>query len=124
MGMSIGGSSSSMQVSGAGMYQQQRQNFNQLAQSLQSGDLSAAKDAFSTLAAKSPNASDPNSPLGKLGAALQSGDVKAAQQAFSTLRSGSHHHHHNAEASASSGASPTPQLATSGSVGTNVNTVA
>lgn len=122
MGMSISSPSMSSQVSGAGKWQQQRQDFNQLAQALQSGDLSAAQKAFSTLSANSPKAADPNSPLGKLGAALQTGDVKAAQQAFSALKSGGHHHH-NAAADANSSNAAIPQLATSGSVGTNVNTV-
>jgi hypothetical protein len=123
MGMSISPASSG--VSGAGMWQQQRQGFNQLSQALSSGNLDAAKQAFSALSAKSPTAAaDPNSPLGKLGAALQSGDVNAAQQAFAAMRSGHHHHHQDAAASGSSGASsPAPQLATSGSVGTNVNAI-
>ena len=121
MGMSVGGASSA--VSGAGMYQQQRQNFNQLSQSLQSGDLSAAKQAFSALSAKSSNATDPNSPLGKLGAALQTGDLKAAQDAFAALKSGHHHHHEATNQSASVSSSPA-SLSTAGSVGTNVNTLA
>jgi len=116
MGMSSV-SASSAAISGAGRWQQQRQNFNQLSQALQSGNLDAAKQAFSALSAKSPTAAaDANSPLGKLGQALQSGDVGAAQQAFAALRSG-HHHHQNAAASST----PQPTLATSGSVGTNVN---
>ncbi|HEY8034367.1 MAG TPA: hypothetical protein VIF37_02115 [Methylobacter sp.] len=114
-------SASSAAISGAGRWQQQRQNFNQLSQALQSGNLDAAKQAFSALAAKSPTAvADPNSPLGKLAQALQSGDIGAAQQAFSALRSG-HHHHRDQDAASQSA---TPSLATSGSVGTNINTVA
>jgi len=121
MGMRIPPSGMS-QISGAGMWQQQRQNFNKLSQALQSGDLSAAQQAFAALSSKSPNASNPNSPLAKLGRALQSGDLNAAQQAFSSLRTGGHHHHH-AVTDENSGVSATP-LATSGSVGTTINTTA
>ncbi len=122
MGMSI--SSASSGVSGAGMWQQQRQGFNQLSQALQSGNLDAAKQAFSALSAKSPTAAaDPNSPLGKLGQALQSGDVGAAQQAFAALRSGHHHHHDAASQSAAATSTPQPTLATTGTVGTNINAI-
>jgi len=122
MGMSIG---SATQVGGAGQWQQQRQTMGQLSQALKSGDLSAAQQAFSTLSSNSNQAIDPNSPLGKVGAALQSGDVSAAQSAFSAMRAGHHHHHaEQASASTSTSASASPALASSGSVGTQVNTVA
>lgn len=126
MGMSIGSgaSSSAANVAGASKWQNQRQNFNQLAQALQSGNLDAAKQAFSSLSSNSKTASDPNSPIAKLGQAIQTGDVNAAQQAFASLRAG-HHHHHGAD-SQSSGVSSTssPQLATAGSIGTTINTTA
>ena len=123
MGMRIPSSSSSAgNVGGASAWQAQRQNFKQLSQALQAGDLTAAKSAFDSLSAKSPNASDPNSPLAKLGQAIQSGDVAAAQQAFSAMRSGGHHHHHAAAASQPAQNVALP-LATSGTVGTQVNTV-
>jgi len=122
MGMSV--SSASSAVSGAGMWQQQRQNFNQLSQALKSGNMDAAKQAFASLSSKSSNASDPNSPLGKLGQALQSGDIGAAQQAFAALKSGHHHHHEASDQNTpASSATPTP-LATSGSVGTKISTIA
>jgi thioredoxin-like negative regulator of GroEL len=122
MGMQIS-SASTASVGGASVWQQQRQNFNQLAQALKSGDLNAAKSAFAALSANSPNAANPNSPLAKIGQALQSGDVGAAQQAFSAMRGGGHHHHHHA-ASMGQAANAPPPLATSGSVGTIVNSVA
>ncbi|MGZ4995122.1 MAG: hypothetical protein ACXV79_13275 [Methylobacter sp.] len=116
-------SSASSGVSGAGMWQQQRQGFNQLSQALQSGNLDAAKQAYSALSSKSSTAAaDPNSPLGKLGQALQSGDVGAAQQAFAALRSG-HHHHDAASQSAAATSTPQPTLATTGTVGTNINAI-
>jgi outer membrane protein assembly factor BamD (BamD/ComL family) len=65
--------------------------FEQLASSLQSGNLSAAQQAYTSLAASfqnSPRAQSTN-PLSAdfqaLGQALQSGNLSAAQQAFSTL---------------------------------------
>jgi hypothetical protein len=104
------------------MWQQQRQNFKDLSQALQAGDLGTAQKAFASLAANSPNASNPNSPLGRLGQALQSGDLAAAQQAFASMHAGGHHHHHSASAQAGSGTPATPPA--SGSTGTIVNTVA
>ena len=117
--MGMGVSSATSAVSGAGMWQQQRSSFNQLSSALTSGNLDAAKQAFASLSANKPAATDPNSPLGKLGAALRSGDVNAAQQAFSALRSG--HHHHGSGTPPATASSP---LATSGTVGTNINTTA
>jgi type VI protein secretion system component VasK len=82
--------------------------FEQLASSLQSGNLSGAQQAYTSLAASfqnSPSAQTTN-PLSAdfqaLGQALQSGNLSAAQQAFSTLQqafqqiggAGGHHHHH------------------------------
>ena len=120
MGMRIPSSGMS-QVSGASGWQQQRQAFQQLASALKSGDLDAAKTAFAAVAAKAPSASDPNSPLAQLGKALASGDIGAAQASFSAMRSSGRHHSHGP--SAGSG-SPSLALATSGSVGTAVNTLA
>jgi hypothetical protein len=123
MGMRIpSASSSTANVGGASAWQAQRQTFKQLSQALQAGDLTAAKSAFDALSAKSPNASDPNSPLAKLGQAIASGDVAAAQQAFSALRSGGHHHRHGTPASPATQSAP-QSLATTGTVGTQVNTV-
>jgi hypothetical protein len=133
MGMGI--SSASSPAIGASMWQQQKSSFSQLSSALTSGDLGAAKQAFATLSAKNPAASDPNSPMGKLGAALQSGNMSAAQQAFSTMQTSAasqtsaaqgagHHHHHHGGMSAVASSTATLPLATSGSVGTQVNTTA
>jgi soluble cytochrome b562 len=84
-----------------------RQQFMQLAQSLQSGDLSGAQQAYSALSQlqgnsqPQSNANDPFSQaLSKIGQALQSGDLKSAQQALSALlqqtKARHHHHHHQA----------------------------
>jgi hypothetical protein len=81
-------------------------DFEQLASSLQSGSLSGAQQAYSSLAQMMQNAPS-DSPAATafkaLGQALQSGNLQAAQQAFSTLQqdvtqsiqgAGGHHHHH------------------------------
>jgi len=132
MGMGI--SSASSAVNGASMWQQQKSSFSQLSSALTSGNLSAAKQAFASLSAKNPAASDPNSPMGKLGAALQSGNMSAAQQVFSTMQTSAasqasaaqgpgHHHHHGGMPTVASSTATLP-LATSGSVGTQINTTA
>ena len=131
--MSMGISSASSSVSGASQWQQQKSSLSQLSGAMKSGNLSAAQQAFTSLSANNPAAKDPNSPLGKLGEALQSGNMSAAQQVFSTMQAsatshasstqgaGHHHHHHGG------GMPPTTEslpLATSGSVGTKINTTA
>ena len=89
---------------------QRRQDFQQIAQSLQSGDLSGAQKAFDDFEKLTPNAA--KGPLSNdfkaLGSALQTGDLGAAQQAFSQLQDDikntqqtaaplqpHHGHHHN-----------------------------
>ncbi len=108
---------------------QERQSFKQLASSLQSGDLSGAQKAFSTLQnlLSSNQSGSQNSPikndLTALGQALSSGDISTAQSDFSQLQTdlqssaqsgasgsgqavqsahhGGHHHHHASSASSS-----------------------
>jgi hypothetical protein len=81
--------------------QKDRQAFNQLANALQSGDLTAAQNAYNTLAS-SPMAQG-NSPFAQamqqIGQDLQSGDASSladAQKVMSSLQQarGHHHHHH------------------------------
>jgi len=83
MGMrEMGGFRASQQVSAASsQWQQRRQGFDALAQALQAGDLSKAQAAYANLTSKLPSgaATDPNSPLAKIGAALQAGDLATAQ---------------------------------------------
>ncbi len=97
-----------------------QQDFQQLGQDLQSGDLSAAQTDFTTLQSaqaqsSSSTASSPTSPSSalaseftQLGQDLQSGNLSAAQSDFSTIQQtaqtqglsgphpagGGHHHHH------------------------------
>lgn len=103
-------------------FQQRAQDFKALQTALDSGDLSAAQQAFTALQQDRPNAaqntqsstnSAPTQPnqLGKdlqsLQSALQSGDIDSAQSAFATLKQdlksvgglhhahGHHGHHHS-----------------------------
>ena len=132
-------------------FQQRRADFQQLAQALQSGDLSGAQQAFAALqqAGSSSGTQGQGSPpsgqnnplasdLSTLGQALQSGDLSSAQKAFATLqqdmqgmRQAHHHHHHGgvqgAAASVVSGLSATEGAATSAdndSSGVKINTTA
>jgi outer membrane protein assembly factor BamD (BamD/ComL family) len=91
--------------------QQFRQEFQQLGQALQTGNLSAAQADFATLQQNSPSASATTSSsnpiaqaFSQLGKDLQSGNLSAAQQDFSTIQqdtqnqstqASSHHHHHH-----------------------------
>ncbi len=85
-----------------------RAAFQQLAKSLQSGDLAGAQQAFATLQQDAPKGAAGKGPLSTdiagLGQALQSGDLAGAQKAFATLQQdaqkvgagrGHHHHHHH-----------------------------
>jgi len=97
--------------------QQFRQEFQQLGQDLQAGNLSAAQSDFTTLqnlsAQNSSATSQSNSPIAQafsqLAKDLQSGNLSAAQQDFATIQQdfqnqaaqnqtqstqGHHHHHH------------------------------
>src|ERR1039457_6584803 len=78
-----------------------RQAFGQLTSAIQSGDLSAAQSAYTTLTQAQPNqGSGPFSQaLSQIGDALQSDDIGKAQQALAALQQqmqtmkGAHHHH-------------------------------
>jgi hypothetical protein len=130
MGMAITSSTASTvgtSQTGASAWQQRQQNFQALAQALNSGDLTAAKTAYAALTANRSGggsgsaANNPNSPLAQLGQALQNGDLAGAQTAFSAMRSGHHHHSGATSASSTSNAmptAPTPTLTTGNSVNT------
>jgi hypothetical protein len=87
--------------------QQFKQDFAQLGQDLQSGNLTAAQSDMSTLEQLKPQAttSTQNNPVAQafnqLSQDLQSGNVSAAQQDYTTIQqdiqkhvSQTHHHHH------------------------------
>src|SRR2546426_12545638 len=84
--------------------QQFGQEFQQLGQDLQAGNLSQAQQDFASLAPNASNGTQGNGTiaqvLGSLGQALQSGNLSGAQQAFSTIQQdlqqlGSQGHHHH-----------------------------
>jgi len=97
-----------------GRMQQFQQEFQQLGQDLQSGNLSAAQSDFATIQQSAPQATSTASaqsanPLvqafNRLGTDLQAGNTAAAQQAYATIQQdmqtqgtqtlGMHHHHHH-----------------------------
>jgi len=116
--MSVSGISSSSLYSTQNVEssaQQFRQEFQQLGQDLQAGNLSAAQSDFATLqnltSQNSSATSQSNSPIAQafsqLAKDLQSGNLSAAQQDFATIQQdfqnqstqvqaalGHHHHHH------------------------------
>jgi hypothetical protein len=92
--------------------QQDRQAFNQLTNALQSGDLTAAQNAYNTLAS-SPMAQG-NGPFAQaiqqIGKDLQAGDAASladAQKVLSSLQQARGHHHRHHGGGEVSGASST-----------------
>jgi len=101
--------------------QQVRQEFQQLGQDLQSGNLSAAQADFATLQQLSPQANSTSSSpstnpiaqeFNQLAQDLQSGNTSAAQQDYTKIQQDfqseaghAHHHHHGGGSSESSGIS-------------------
>jgi len=99
--------------------QQMQQEFQQLGQDLQSGNLSAAQSDFVTLQSIAPQSASSSSQTGSpiqrefsaLSQDLQSGNLSAAQQAYAKIQQsfqsqssqsqqepkvgGEHHHHHH-----------------------------
>ena len=93
MGMRVGGSNAAWATQGTSVnnLQQRQQNFKALNSALQTGDLTAAQQAFSTITANNPNAAtNSSSPLAQIGQALQAGNLAGAQQAAQAWR-GNHH---------------------------------
>ena len=108
-------------------YKQQMQDFQDLAGALQSGDLSGAQKAFTTLQNDLPNIQQggQNNPLSSdfsdLASALKSGNLQDAQKAFAKLQQdmqavqqGHHRHHHKkvANSTEAAGTSKTNASAT------------
>jgi outer membrane protein assembly factor BamD (BamD/ComL family) len=112
--------------------QQFQQEFKQLGQDLQSGNLSAAQSDLATLQQNRPQinstaAMHSNTPIvtafNQLSSDLQSGNLTAAQQDYATIQQdfqnqsaqrqstqGHHHHHHGGSGSNSSSSAPINQL--------------
>jgi hypothetical protein len=84
--------------------QQQKTEFQQLAQALQSGNLSSAQQVLGTLTGSTATSGlqsvQLTQDLNKLGSVLQSGNLSSARQAYSTIQQnlqsthslGAHHH--------------------------------
>lgn len=120
-----------------------QQYFKALGQALQSGNLSAAKSAFSSLQQLTSSSSQTSSTTGgagsansvasafnALGQALQSGNLSAAQQAFSqvqqtvqTAQSGQSSSGQSKAASASTSAAATPSTSVSALTSASTSTV-
>jgi hypothetical protein len=126
--MSISNVSSGTPVYQASQPDSLRQNFQQLSQSLQTGNLANAQQAYAALMQNlpSPNTSSPsgasNNPfqqgLAAVGTALQSGDLAGAQQALQTIaQKGGHHGHHHRHVESEQGPSSTTSK-TSTNIGT------
>ncbi len=106
----IGASDSSL-INWQAQMTQFQTNFDNLGDALQSGDLTAAQQAFSTLLQGTPSNNNSQgtiqSDFDALGKALDSGDINAAKTAFSKLEQdmqtlkASHHHHHHKQAAQS-----------------------
>jgi outer membrane protein assembly factor BamD (BamD/ComL family) len=103
--------------------QQFQQEFQQLGQDLQSGNMTAAQSDFATLqqyAPQSNSTSQSNSPIAQefsqLAKDIQSGNTTAAQQDYSTIQQDmqSHgaegHHHHHSSGGGGEGQSAVSQL--------------
>jgi outer membrane protein assembly factor BamD (BamD/ComL family) len=106
--------------------QQARQDFQQLGQDLQSGNLSAAQSDFAAMQKFGPQSSSSSSTQGsssvsqdfqQLSQDLQSGNTTAAQQDYSKIQQDfqsqappTHHHGHHSASSSSSGDSQITQL--------------
>lgn len=101
-----------------------QQSFSQLVSAIQSGNLSAAQNAFSSFTQGAGSQIDPNSPLAQainqIGQDLQSGNIDAAQQGLNSLKqtAGAHHHHHH------HGGGAPPQTASSSTADTTTLTSA
>ncbi len=118
------GYGSPSQADGVNAYQQQQQSFQTLAQALQSNDLSAAQQAYTSLVQNTPGGTvPPNSPLAQIGQALQSNDLSSAQKAFTALQAGRHGHHHHHHGTPPTDASPTgsPQTSTASGTGNRIS---
>jgi len=88
--MNVGSSAAMQSTNGTSVWQQQKQNLDQLSQALSSGNLGAANQAFNALSANAPKgiSADPDSALSKIGKALKTGDIQVVQAMLSDMKSG------------------------------------
>jgi hypothetical protein len=135
------------QTSGQNKFAQGRQGFQSLDSALQSGNLTAAQNAFAALQQLLPNSSTGNqtqngqqgsnqnpfaTDLNAVGQALQSGKLSDAQKAFAKLKQDMqslqgrhhHHHHHNGSVSTQSTRPTTSNASTGSNAGSSINITA
>jgi hypothetical protein len=118
--LSVTSSTSALSTINQNPWAQQKSEFQQLGQALQSGNLAGAQQAFSALQQNAPQGpsgqsaqgNSSQSPFAALGQALQSGNLSAAQQAFSQLQQAGGHHHHRHHGSQGSSSSTSTSDAT------------
>ncbi len=121
--MSVAGISSTSAVHPSNLqsvFQQRRSDFQQLSQTLKSGDLAGAQAAFDALSNLGKNASNSGANSGpfrnsrlaqdfnNLGQELQSGDLAGAQQAFGTLQQDIQASRHHFGGGSSQNSNPAP----------------
>ncbi len=108
------------------------QQFAQLTNSIQSGDVDAAQQAYTDFT-QSPAGkaaeSNPDNPLAQalsqIGQSLQSGDISGAQQALAALKSRGHHHHGGSDGKHQTNATPASTASTDPNApGANFNVIA
>ena len=121
-GMSVGSSAAMPSTNGANVWQQQKQNLEQLSQALSSGNLGAANQAFNALSANTPKgiSADPDSALSKIGKALKTGDIQVVQAMLSDMKTGKSLLESSKPQTATAVSAPT----TSANIGTIINTMA
>ncbi len=121
-GMSVGSSAAMQSTNGTSVWQQQKQNLDQLSQALSSGNLGAANQAFNALSANAPKgiSADPDSALSKIGKALKTGDIQVVQAMLSDIKSGKSLLESSKTQIAAAVTAPT----TSANIGTIINTMA
>ena len=100
-----------------------QQEFQQVGQDLQTGNLTQAQSDFTLLSQNFTNSTQSNSTLSQafsaLGQALQSGNLTSAQKAYTTIQQdvqqlaskGVHHHHHHTQNTQSADTSSSNPLA-------------
>jgi hypothetical protein len=118
----------------SGSPSQFQQEFGELVSSLNSGSLSGAQQAYSSLSqlhgsGQGPSA-NPNSPfsqaLSQIGQDLQSGNLTAAQQTLSSLqqaRGGHHHHGHHSGGDSSTTSASTATSSSGSATSSTTNTL-
>jgi hypothetical protein len=88
--MSVSNASSVTGLEASSTTSPERQAFSDLAKSIRTGDLSAARKAYADIVRNAPADASftPGSPFAEIGKSLLNGDVAGAQEAFRTMLRG------------------------------------